>query len=144
MCIRDRLQSISFMSTELGVDVFEKENEEDETAIKFDAKKQFDKDIWNAISNEFGEMIKDCNYPGHPELSLIHISLVHVVFIPDLSWYRKLCKPLLDAHFGLHITDIIFLEHGPLVRSVKGAIPCTLPDVYKRQVGDAPSHHPVE
>ena len=65
--LRQQLQSISFMSTELGVDVFEKENEEDETAIKFDAKKQFDKDIWNAISNEFGEMIKDCNYPGHPK-----------------------------------------------------------------------------
>ena len=65
--LRQQLQSITYMSTELGVDVFAKENEDDETAIKFDAKKQFDKDVWADISAAFDEMVKDCQYPGQPD-----------------------------------------------------------------------------
>ena len=65
--LRQQLQSIAFMSTELGVDVFAKENEDDETAIAFDAKKQFDKDVWSGISSGFGEMVKACQYPGQPD-----------------------------------------------------------------------------
>ncbi len=64
--LRQQLKSIAFMSTELGVDAFAKENEEDETAVKFDAKKQFDKDVWKAISDNFGELVKECQYPGQP------------------------------------------------------------------------------
>lgn len=65
--LRQQLQSISYMSTELGVDVFAKENEDDETAIKFDAKKQFDKEVWGEISTSFDEMVRDCQYPGQPD-----------------------------------------------------------------------------
>ena len=52
--------------------------------------------------------------------------LVHVIFLPDLSWHRELCKSLLDSHFGLYITDIIFFEHSPFVRSMEGTISYTL------------------
>lgn len=65
--LRQKLQSISYMSTELGTDVFTKENEDDETATKFDAKKQFDKDIWKSLSDSINTMIKECAYTGKPE-----------------------------------------------------------------------------
>ena len=65
--LRQELQSISYMSTELGVDVFEKEHEEDETATKFDAKKAFDKDIWKALSESLNTMIKECEYTGRQD-----------------------------------------------------------------------------
>ena len=65
--LRQQLESVAYMSTELGVDVFAKEQEEDETAPTFDAKKQFDKDIWKALSDRFSEMVKACQYPGLPD-----------------------------------------------------------------------------
>jgi len=46
--LRKKLESISYMSVDLGVDVFQKENEEDEKATKFDAKDAFDRQIWKA------------------------------------------------------------------------------------------------
>jgi len=76
--LRQALQSISYMSTELGADVFEKEHEEDETATKFDAKKIFDKDIWKALSDQINTMIKECEYTGKPE-SYLSIDTVDVV-----------------------------------------------------------------
>ena len=76
--IRQALQSISYMSTELSTDVFEKEHEEDEAAIKFDAKKVFDRDIWKALSDQINDMIKDCEYTGKPE-SYLSIDTVDVV-----------------------------------------------------------------
>ena len=48
--VRQKLQSIEYMSTELSSDAFEKENEEEETAQKFDAKVVFDKDAWKSLS----------------------------------------------------------------------------------------------
>ena len=66
------------MSTELGTDVFEKENEEDETATKFDAKKNFDKDIWKELSDSVNAMINDCAYTGRPE-SHLNINTADVV-----------------------------------------------------------------
>ena len=76
--LRQRLQSISYMSSELGSDVFAKENEEDETATKFDAKKQFDKDIWKKLSDSINAMIKECAYTGRPE-SYLSIDTADVV-----------------------------------------------------------------
>lgn len=54
------------MSNELGVDVFANVQEEDEAVPTFDAKKQFDKDIWKALSDCFGEMVKACQNPDLP------------------------------------------------------------------------------
>ena len=68
--IRQQIQSIEYMSTELGVDVFAKENEEDEKVQKFDAKKVFDREIWKQLSDQINEMIKDCEYTGKPESCL--------------------------------------------------------------------------
>lgn len=76
--LRQKLQSISYMSAELGTDVFAKENEEDETATKFDVKKQFDKGIWKALSSSINDMIKDCAYTGRPE-SYLSIDTADVV-----------------------------------------------------------------
>jgi len=76
--LRQQLESISYMSTELGTDVFEKENEEDETATKFDAKKNFDKDIWKELSDSVNAMINDCAYTGRPE-SHLNINTADVV-----------------------------------------------------------------
>lgn len=66
------------MSTELGTDVFEKENEEDETVKKFDAKKYFDMDVWKELSNNLNEAVKACAYIGSPE-SYLNINTVDVV-----------------------------------------------------------------
>lgn len=76
--VRQQLQSIAYMSTELGTDVFEKENEEDEKATKFDAKQKFDKNIWRELSDSVNEMIKDCAYTGKPE-SYLSINTADVV-----------------------------------------------------------------
>lgn len=65
--LRQELASISYMSTTLSVDVFEKENEEDETAAKFNAKDVFDRNLWSALSDEFNAMVKACAYPGNPD-----------------------------------------------------------------------------
>lgn len=76
--VRQQLQSIAYMSTELGTDVFEKENEEDEKATKFDAKQNFDKSIWKELSDSINEMIKACAYTGKPE-SYLSINTADVV-----------------------------------------------------------------
>lgn len=64
---RQDIYAIERMSTELSVDVFDTEHEEDDTAQKFDAKAKFDKDAWKALSDRFGSMIKDCAYPNKPD-----------------------------------------------------------------------------
>ena len=76
--LRQELQSVAYMSTELGADVFEKENEEDETATKFDAKKVFDMNIWKELSDSINQMIKDCAYTGSPN-SYLKIETADVV-----------------------------------------------------------------
>lgn len=76
--LRQQLQSIAYMSNELGVDAFERENEEDETATKFDAKKVFDKDIWKELSDQLDGMIKACEYTGKPD-SYLSINTADVV-----------------------------------------------------------------
>lgn len=76
--LRQQLQAIVYMSAELGSDVFEKENEEDETAKKFDAKKNFDMDAWKALSDDINEMVKACAYTGNPE-SYLNINTADIV-----------------------------------------------------------------
>lgn len=76
--VRQKLQSIEYMSVELSTDAFEKENEEEETAQKFDAKAVFDKDIWKSLSESLNEMIKDCAYTGRPD-SYLSLDTVDVV-----------------------------------------------------------------
>lgn len=70
--------AIERMSTELSVDVFDKEHEEDDTTQKFDAKEQFDKDAWKTLSDRFGSMVKDCAYPNKPDAH-IYIDTVDAV-----------------------------------------------------------------
>lgn len=115
--LRQTLQSIAYMSTELGADVFEKENEEDETAIKFDAKKVFDKDIWKALSDRLNDMIKACEYTGRPE-SYLKIETADVVvgghhkknqgkgyraFLNTLMLFNLMKYLESDGMFGLHL-----------------------------------------
>lgn len=76
--LRKKLESISYMSIDLGVDVFQKENEEDEKAAKFDAKDAFDRQIWKALSDQINTMIKACKYTGTPE-SYLSIDTADVV-----------------------------------------------------------------
>ena len=76
--LRKKLESISYMSIDLGVDVFQKENEEDEKAAKFDARDAFDKEIWKALSDQINAMIKACKYTGIPE-SYLSIDTADVV-----------------------------------------------------------------
>lgn len=76
--LRKKLESISYMSIDLGVDAFQKENEEDEKAAKFDAKNTFDREIWKSLSNQINEMIKACKYTGTPE-SYLSIETADVV-----------------------------------------------------------------
>ena len=76
--LRKKLESISYMSIDLGVDVFQKENEEDEKAAKFDAKDAFDREIWKSLSNQINEMVKACKYTGTPE-SYLSIETADVV-----------------------------------------------------------------
>lgn len=65
--LRQELASISYMSATLSADVFEKQNEEDETASKFNARDVFDRDLWHALSDGFNAMVKECAYPGTPD-----------------------------------------------------------------------------
>lgn len=76
--LRKKLESISYMSVDLGVDAYQKENEEDEKAAKFDVKDAFNKEIWKALSDQINTMIKTCQYTGTPE-SYLSIDTADVV-----------------------------------------------------------------
>ena len=76
--LRKKLESISYMSVDLGVDAYQKENEEDEIAAKFDVKDAFNKEIWKALSDQINTMIKTCQYTGTPE-SYLSIDTADVV-----------------------------------------------------------------
>ena len=76
--LRCKLDAISYMSIELGTDVYQKENEEEEKVEKFDARKTFDKEIWKALSDQLNKMIKICQYTGLPE-SYLNIDTSDVV-----------------------------------------------------------------
>lgn len=76
--LRQELASVSYMSTALSVDAFEKTNEEDETAAKFNAKDAFDRNVWGAMSESFDAMVKACAYPGNPD-SFLNISTADAV-----------------------------------------------------------------
>lgn len=67
---RQDVYAIERMSTELSADMFDKEHEEDDSDLKFDAKKQFDMDAWKALSDRFSNMIKECAYPNKPDARL--------------------------------------------------------------------------
>jgi len=64
---RQDIIAIERMSTELSADVFSKENEENDSDLKFDAKKRFNMDAWKVLSDSFGDMVKACAYPNKPD-----------------------------------------------------------------------------
>lgn len=64
--MRQEVYALEAMSTELNTDVFDREMEEDGDALTFEPRKLLDKDAWKKLSDRFGEMVAECNYPGHP------------------------------------------------------------------------------
>lgn len=64
--MRKDVYALEAMSTELNTDVFNREMEEDGDALTFEPRKLLDKDAWKKLSEQFGEMVLACNYPGHP------------------------------------------------------------------------------
>ena len=76
--MRQELESVSYMSSQLNDDFEQKENEEDEKADKFDAKEVFDRDLWKGLSDSFNQMVKDCAYTGSPD-SFISIKTADAV-----------------------------------------------------------------
>lgn len=64
--MRQEVYALEAMSTELNTDVFNREMEEDGDALTFDPRQLLNKDAWKTLSERFGEMVTECNYPGHP------------------------------------------------------------------------------
>lgn len=64
--MRQEVYTLEAMSTELNTDIFNREMEEDVDALTFDPRQLLNKDAWKALSEHFGEMVVECNYPGHP------------------------------------------------------------------------------
>lgn len=64
--MRQEVYALEAMSMELNTDVFNREMEEDGDALTFEPRKLLDKDAWKKLSKQFGEMVIECNYPGHP------------------------------------------------------------------------------
>lgn len=56
------MSAVKDIATGLSTDVFEKENEE-ETEQKYDAKDQFDKDLFRKLSDTFKDAVSQCSYP---------------------------------------------------------------------------------
>ncbi|MEF9839652.1 MAG: AAA family ATPase [Lachnospiraceae bacterium] len=76
---QQEMYALDAMSTELNTDVFNKENEEDSEAPKFNPRKFFTEDgTWAALSEDFGTMVSNCAYPGHP-VSRIDIDTMDAV-----------------------------------------------------------------
>ncbi|MGL4333136.1 MAG: hypothetical protein ACRCSR_10170 [Bacteroidales bacterium] len=76
---QQEMYALDAMSTELSTDVFNKENEEDSEAPKFNPRKLFTEDgTWAALSEDFGTMVSNCAYPGHP-VSRIDIDTMDAV-----------------------------------------------------------------
>ena len=64
------------------------------------------------------------------ELSVNHDAsvvyfLIEMIFIPDEVRYRVILQPLLDLHFNLNVTAVVFLEQFPFIRCVPWQIPFT-------------------
>lgn len=64
--MRQDVYALEAMSTELNTDVFNREMEEDGDALSFNPRQLLDKDAWKTLSERFGDMVAECNYPGHP------------------------------------------------------------------------------
>jgi len=64
--MRQEVYALEAMSTELNTDVFNREMEEDGDALSFDPRQLLNKDAWKTLSERFGDMVVECNYPGHP------------------------------------------------------------------------------
>ena len=60
-----------------------------------------------------------------PDATVVDL-LIDVVFLPDLIRDREFSQPLLDAHLGLHVAQVVALEGVPFVRRMEGAIPGAL------------------
>ena len=69
-----------------------------------------------------------------PDATVIDF-LIDVVFLPDLIRDREFSQPLLDAHLGLHVAQVVALEGVPFVRRVEGAVPGTLSVGLRRRTG---------
>lgn len=72
------IYAIGKMVVELNTDAFEKENEEKNTASKFDGRAVINKETWKELSDNLNVMIKECGYPNQPE-SRLNIDTVDVV-----------------------------------------------------------------
>lgn len=72
------LYAIESMTTELNTDAFNKEQEEEESAQKYNGRASLSQETWKALSDSLNQMIKDCGYPGAPE-SRLNIDTVDVV-----------------------------------------------------------------
>lgn len=70
--MRQEIYALNAMSTELNTDVFNREMEDDGKVSTFEPKQLLDKNAWKILSERFGEMVTECNYPGHP---VAHISI---------------------------------------------------------------------
>lgn len=64
--MRQDVYALETMSTELNTDVFNHEMEEDGDAPSFNPRQLLNKDTWKTLSERFGDMVVECNYPGHP------------------------------------------------------------------------------
>lgn len=64
--LRQEVYALEAMSTELNTDVFNREMEEDGDSMTFDPRQLLNKTAWKTLSERFGEMVAECNYPGHP------------------------------------------------------------------------------
>ena len=61
--------------------------------------------------------------------------LIDVVFLPDLIRDREFSQPLLNAHLGLHVAQVVALKGVPFVRRVEGAVPGALAIGLRRRTG---------
>ena len=71
---------------------------------------------------------------GQPDATVVNL-LIDVVFLPDLIRDREFSQPLLDAHLGLHVAQVVALEGVPFVRCVEGAVPGALAIGLRRRTG---------
>ena len=69
-----------------------------------------------------------------PDATVVDL-LIDVVFLPDLIRDREFSQPLLDAHLGLHVAQVVALEGVPFVRCVEGVVPGALAIGLRRRTG---------
>ena len=58
----------------------------------------------------------------HSDSTVVDL-LIEMVLIPDFIWYRISFQPLLNAHFGFHVAQIVGFEAIPFFRRIGGRMP---------------------